>query len=459
MFSFVSLLFLQLITLSVDSAWVQLGADIDGEAAGDLSGTSVSLSSNGNRVAIGASANDGTGSAAGHVRLYDWSGSAWVQLGADIDGEAVDDQSGFYVSLSSDGSRVAIGAYLNDGTGSTAGHVRLYEWSGSAWVQLGADIDGEAIGDVSGYAVSLSSNGNRVAIGAFLNDGNGSNAGHVRVYDWDGSDWVQVGADIDGEAAGDISGEHVFLRSDGNRVAIGASFNDEIGHNTGHVRVYEWNGFAWTKLGADIEGEATGDLSGYSVSLSDGNRLAIGAYANDGNGTNAGHARVYEWNGFAWNKLGADIDGEAVDDNSGSSVSLSGDGTRVAIGARINDGNGNSAGHVRLYDWSGSDWTQLGADIDGEAADDQSGRSLSLSSDGNRVAIGARLNDGNGTSSGHVRVYDISNNVEPLLEPILEPVLEPVHHGPCHESTSLFLIIGILLLLVIVVFITTSNCC
>jgi hypothetical protein len=56
--------------------------------------------------------------------------------------------------------------------------------------------------------------------------------------------------------------------------------------------VFEWNGSAWMQLGADIDGEATGDQSGFSVSL-DGDRLAIGAYLNDGNGSSSGHARVY----------------------------------------------------------------------------------------------------------------------------------------------------------------------
>ena len=56
-----------------------------------------------------------------------------------------------------------------------------------------------------------------------------------------------------------------------------------------------------------------------------------------------------------------------------------------------NDGNGNDAGHVRIYEYSSGSWTQLGADIDGEAAGDHSGSSVSLSSDGTRVAIGAAL--------------------------------------------------------------------
>ena len=50
--------------------------------------------------------------------------------------------------------------------------------------------------------------GDRLAIGALSNDGNGSSAGsgHVRIYDWNGTAWLQLGNDIDGEGAGDASG-------------------------------------------------------------------------------------------------------------------------------------------------------------------------------------------------------------------------------------------------------------
>ena len=108
------------------------------------------------------------------------------QMGSDIDGEAASDYSGRTLSLSSDGTIVAIGAYGNDGNGSYAGHVRVYEWNSgsSSWVQKGSDIDGEAANDYSGGAVSLSSDGTIVAIGAYRNDENGSNAGHVRVYEF-----------------------------------------------------------------------------------------------------------------------------------------------------------------------------------------------------------------------------------------------------------------------------------
>ena len=216
--------------------------------------------------------------------------------------------------------------------------------------QLVPDIDGEGADDYSGWSVSLSSDGSTLAIGAIGNDANGSNSGHVRVFEYDNGTWTQLGADIDGEALGDESGYSVSLSSDGSILAIGANRNDENGSASGHVRVFEYYSTSWTQIGSDIDGEAADDYSGYSVSLSaDGTILAIGAYTNDGNGTYAGHVRVYRYLYAAWTRLGRDIDGEAAGDYSGTSVSLSSDGTIIAIGAKNNSGSGSAAGHVRVY--------------------------------------------------------------------------------------------------------------
>ena len=87
-----------------------------------------------------------------------------------------------------------------------------------------------------------------------------------------------------------------------------------------------------------------------------------------------------------WNQLGADIDGEAAGDQSGLSVAMSADGLTVAIGAPKRR---HYSGHVRVVHYNGTDWNQLGADIDGEAADDCSGSSVAMSADGLTVAIGA----------------------------------------------------------------------
>lgn len=161
---------------------------------------------------------------------------------------------------------------------------------------------------------------------------------------------------------------------------------------------------SFTQLGPDFYGEAESDGSGIVSVSSDGSTLAIGAIANDGNGNNSGHTRIYKWNGTAWNQRGSDIDGEANNDENGRSVSLSSDGTIDAISSPPTIFS-NRRGQTRLYQWSGSAWVQIGSDVDGEANNDQSGYLVSLSSDGSTVAIGANHNDGNGRSSGHVRVF------------------------------------------------------
>ena len=213
--------------------------------------------------------------------------NAQVQIGADINGDSTYDALGFSVSMP-DANTLAVGAVH---AYNSKGYVKVYTFKDAAWIQKGVDIDGEAAGDWSGVCVSMPDS-NTIAIGAYHNDGGGFDAGHVRVYTWSGTAWVQKGVDIDGEAAVDFSGWDISM-PDANTVAIGAGLNDGNGLIAGHVRVYTWSGTAWVQKGVDIDGEAAGDRSGISVSMADANTLAIGAPWNDGGGIDAGHVRVY----------------------------------------------------------------------------------------------------------------------------------------------------------------------
>ena len=72
--------------------------------------------------------------------------SSFTQLGPDFDGEGADARNGSSVSLSSDGTIVALGALGSN-------HVRLYQWNSEtvSWNQLGADIDGDTVLDKFGH--------------------------------------------------------------------------------------------------------------------------------------------------------------------------------------------------------------------------------------------------------------------------------------------------------------------
>lgn len=306
------------------SSWIQLGSDITGEAAYDQFGAAVSISNNGRILAIGAPQNDGGGSNAGSVRIYNWNDTTWTQEGSDIDGNSSNLQVGTNVDLSGDGKMLAIL--------SSNAIFRFYRKSASIWSQVNSDIG-------LGRSISFSIDGRLVAV---------SDINHVNVYYDNGTNWTKKGGshiDVNSETMANVSINH-----DGNIIAIGIPLNDANGSNAGKVKVMQWNGFHWINKGLDILGESAGDFFGFSVSLSsDGNKLIAGGPNNDGNGSDSGHARVYQWNGENWIQQNTDIDGEAAGDNCGSSVVISGDGTRVAIGATENDGGAVNGGHVRVF--------------------------------------------------------------------------------------------------------------
>jgi hypothetical protein len=406
-----------------ENPWTQFGEDIDGEAAGDESVVSVKLSSDGKRVLIVAVSNNGNGGRSGRVRVFDLTGSAPTQIGGDIDGEIdgeAGDLSGVSAAISKDGTRVAIAQDLIGVTGNRYGRARAFQFIGEAWIQLGDGDIGEGSSEAFGLSLSLSADGNRVAMAApFNSNGNGGEDSFVRVfyYKEPNRKWTQIGDDIDdsGRTRDGVPGDSVSLSWDGNRVAIGAFSDDGTGSLLGLVRVFEFyvkvagNVAEWLQIGEPIWGEFAGDGSGPSVALSsDGNRVAIGF---------SGHVRMFGFDvnaaaGNGWSQIGQDIDGESAGDRSGRSIALSSDGNRVAIGADENDGSGRG-GHVRLFDLdvtvavNVATWSQIGQDIDGEAAGDRSGYSVDLAVNGNRVAIGAIRNDGGvDSNSGHVRLFD-----------------------------------------------------
>ena len=403
----------------------QIGSDLDGREINARAGESVSLSEDGKIIAIG-SLNDKTiDSGRGSVRVYEQVGNSWRQLGLDINGEARGDKFGNEVSLSSDGSRLAVGAVRNNpGGGNTkkdGGHARIYQFDGNNWIQLGADIDGEKINDRSGSAVQISGDGSTVVVGAYRHN---NNRGHAKVYRYNevSNSWNNFGQEIQGGQVKEYAGTSVDISDDGTVVAVAGNGYDPANNkkDRGRVRVYKYNGNQWVLRGNGIVGEGNADNSGRSISLSaDGNTIAIGANANDvPKKKNCGHVRVYRFNGITdqWEKVGNDINGDKRGDNFGYSVSLSSDATRLTAAApRYEPSGKNLTGQAKIYELRNNSWVELGK-ISGENSDDkageteQGGTGISMSGDGRRFTLGARFNDGNGDRSGHARVYDINNN-------------------------------------------------
>ena len=312
-------------------------------------------------------------------------------------GAEVNVTSGATVVFNADGTRMAVGSW-----GEGAGVTRVFQRSGDAWVRLGGDIVGQVIGGQAGYALAFNGAGTRLAVGAHLDNSGGSAAGRVTVFDLVGTTWTQVGTSFTGGLA-DQLGWSVTLSGDGTRLVAGAP---EANSTNGRVAAWQFAGGSWTPMPLPAPPENV--EFGHAVALSrDGLRLAVGAPAAAGN-TRPGSVFVYQWSGSAWSAIGTPITGKAPGDQGGAAVALSVDGLRLAVGSPSNrdggvSGGGSPAGQVRVFQWNGSAWTQLGGDMNGTTGvnGDNLGESLGLSDDGARLIA-------SGSLQGLARVFRLS---------------------------------------------------
>ena len=393
--------------LGTNTKWTQLGDDIIGcifYYEYEL-GYSVAMSGDGRTIVAGGfDFDENTDTTSGYALVMEYDNGSWSQLGDAIVFEGPGYWFGTSVAMSNDGRAIVVGELLITGRKFGPGCARVFEYSRGSWNQLGFDIDGKADGDCFGNNVAMSEDGRVIAVGD-----PSYGAGYVRVFEYSGGVWNQLGADIDGEAEGDMFGNSVAMSNDGKTIVAGGPINGgslPLFNGSGHARDFEYNGESWSQLGADIDGELAFDLFGYSVAMSgDGLIITVGGPALLHDGHDAGHVRVFEYIGGSWNQLGPVINGDMPDDGFGYSVSMSGDGRTIAAGAVQNSRTEAGSGYARVFEYSSESWNQLGGDIDGEAPMSFFGFSVSMSQDGNIMAVGA-LQQEEGDNSGQVQVYE-----------------------------------------------------
>lgn len=384
--------------------WTQLGNAINGQAANDRLGSSTAISADGSIVAIGASSSSVGFPNAGQVRVFGYTNGVWSQVGADINGESSGDQTGTSVSLSDDGSILAIGEPFNNDLGFTSGQVRVFKNVNNNWSQVGQDLFGEnAVAD-AGRSVDLSADGTTVAFGApnTIVSPFPSFTGKVKVYQLQGNSWVQKGGDIEGDGTIIKFGQSVSLSDDGNIIAIGQTGDPSnlTPPDTGRVKVYQFVNNQWVQLGNTIKGTASQDEFGYRLSLSSsGTILAIGTFGK-------GEVKVFELINGIWSQVGSTLVGNNPGDRFGFSLSLSSSGSFLAVGARFLTLGNNQPGSAYIFENQGGNWVQVGNQIFGVAPGDQAGFSVAISQNGSRVAVSSTGNDTGGSNAGQVRVFE-----------------------------------------------------
>lgn len=403
---------------------------------GDGFGWSITLSGNGDTMAVGApyedSATEGidggqadnTASEAGAVYVFTHGNGIWSQQAyvKSLNTEA-NANFGTSVSLSGDGDTLAVGA---NGEASSAGAVYVYTRSGGIWSPQ-ADVKAlnSAVNDSFGTSVSLSRDGNTLAVGA---NGVAGSAGAVYVFTRSGGVWTQQGyfQASNAEAADDF-GTSVALSGDGHILAVGSDGEDSaaagIGGDQGDNSAFSAGAVyvftrsivgVWSQQ-AYIKASNAGDhdFFGTSVAMSDdGAALAVGAVGED---SGAGAAYMFTrnltglWTQQAYVKA-TNPGGQA---DFGNSIALSGDGNTLAVGARYEgssatgvggDQGGDSAfdsGAAYVFKRRSEVWSQE-AYVKASNTDpfDEFGGSVAMSGDANTLAVGAPAESSAATGIG-----------------------------------------------------------
>ena len=280
------------------------------------------------------------------------------------------------------GSSVQLGVIVDNST------IEVNTATVPAWTRRGADLVGLERAEL-GRDCALSADGSVLVVSAPYHD-RGNEWGILRVFAWNGSAWTQRGADIFGAVRGDEFGAAVAISADGNTVAATSTR-----HNSGygHARVFTWSGTTWNQLGNEIEHNVQHQGFGGSLAMSgDGYNLLLSTRTS-WLPNNVTFARAFSWSGTAWVQRGSDLIGH-YQDRYGITMDASGD--NIAVG---------DVNTVRAYSWSGTDWQLRGSQIDGEEIYARGGV-VRISGNGNFLLIGSPYAKMGGvTERGSIRVY------------------------------------------------------
>ena len=461
---------------------------------GTLLGDAVALSADGSTLAVGApfessaatgidgNQDDDSAYGAGAVYVFarhdsnspddGWAQQAYIKAS----NTGLTDYFGYTVELSADGNTLAVSAYFeasgasgvngdqDDDSLPQAGAVYVFARNGGGWsqqaylkasnTQAGGFANELEGGDQFGFALTLSADGDTLAVGAIDEDGgspgidgdeadnSARSAGAVYVFERSGASWRQHAyVKPTNPGAGDYFGYALALTADGDTLAVGAydedgslAANNETQDNdvfgTGAVYIFEradaqWRQTAYLKA---ANAEASDSL-GVAVAISaDGRTLAATALDEDGAttginsipvpdqqaDTSTGAVYVFVRAADTWSQQAyIKASNTGAHDQFGARLSLSGDGGTLAVGAQLEDSaaqgiggpqdddSAQEAGAVYLYSRDGASWRQEAyIKASNAEAHDEFGGAVALNADGTLLAVGARGEDSAATGQG-----------------------------------------------------------
>jgi len=419
--------------------WYELGEGVGSENSNEKTGHCVATSVDGQILAVSSPLyKSGNNIDAGRVRVYGFDPihDKWIPMGSDIIGPEFS-QSGSALAMAADGKTLIVGMPNHDNdSGKEAGTIKVYSFENlggtgeEEWVQKGPTLIGFDDYAHFGAAVAISNDGRKIAVGsptegAVFEQGKiGTEAGTVNVYEYEytADDWYEYGYPLVGSETYGHFGAAVGLDFDGKNLVVGAP--DHGPYNAGLVRFFHFN--ETTRLyddAGDMPAMALGDRFGATVDMSlDGRTVIAGAPMHKGSDvkTHSGHARVFERTDYSdvnptvieWKRKGRSLIGLDEGDQAGTSVSVSSDGNIVAVGSAYSDKMGKNSGRITLYLWDDIDgWVDMDLNVEGHGPLDYLGTSVALSQDGTEVAVGA-------PGGQYAKIFALRSTQPPTMSPI-----------------------------------------
>lgn len=452
----------------------------------DLFGHSIALSTDGSTLAVGATGQSSDANNSGAVYVFTHDGTAWSpQATIKPNVVGVGDRFGSSVALSADGNTLAVGANressnatgINNNETNTdadnSGAVYVFtrtdtDWSQQAYIKA----SNTRFNNYFGSSVTLSANGNTLAVGAHLEDGNatgingnqtqgsvGNNTGAVYVFVRDDDSWTQQ-AYVKSFNTGSEHrfGQSIALSADGNTLAVGAYRENSDATDTcvpgeeecdsamanndaslsGAVYVYTRSDTTWTEEAyVKASNTGAGHRFGRSVALAaDGNTLAVGAFEEDSDATDVGGDQsnsnaedsgavyVFTRSGTTWTQQAyIKASNTRERDRFGWSLALAADGNTLAVGAYREGGEAVGVGGIQdntedkdigavyVFTRSATLWApQAYVKASNTETDDEFGWSVALSGNGDTLAVGAPLENSNAKDIGGDQTNNDASN-------------------------------------------------
>ncbi len=405
--------------------------------AEDFFGNAVAISADGNTMAIAASSENGTSlgingdqnarltynGAIGAVFVFVRSATGtWTQQ-AYVKASVRSNQFGASLSMSSDGNLLVVGAPNND---SSTGSAFVFARSGTTWTEQAVLAASNAeLGDLFGSSVAVSGDGSTIVVGAIFessgatgvngdqSNNNVTNSGAAYVFARSGTTWTQQAyLKPTSTASSLIFGKPLAITASGNEIAVGAPNTNLTWVGAGAVYLFQRSGTQWV-VGPRVTSptqSGNGNFGNAIALSSTGTTLAVGAPSESLNPNmpdSIGAVHVFTWaSGSVTHVTRLQAPSPGTFDLFGESISLSADGTRLAVGApqedssasgaggNASDNSSSNAGAAYLFTRTATWGTPLYLKSLAPDPTDGFGTAVALSADGVTLVVGAHREDG-----------------------------------------------------------------